>query len=315
LGAIGYLRYRAKPNRATAMNSSQNNTWFEAKWQLPKTEIDGLLYKLEQLSCLGSYEKLPLNLADADKEDTAELMTYFPASQELEQFKGLLHSFQENEIKLQTIDEIPQGDWATAWKKYFKPLHLTDNIVIRPSWEEYSDKEGEVVVTLDPGMAFGTGQHDTTRFCAQLLQTLKTNHPELKTLLDVGCGSGILSIIARKIGFTEVFGIDIESPAIETAKENLDRNSEAKPIEFYVTAGDLKEVGSKTYDVLTANIIAETLCELKDKLVSFLKPGGYIVLSGILPDRSELVKAAFSDLEFTTELTSEHWHAYLYQKK
>ena len=163
--------------------------------------------------------------------------------------------------------------------------------------------------------AFGTGQHDTTKFCAELLITLKKAHPALNSLIDAGCGSGILSIIAKKVGYNNVTGIDIDVAAIETAKENLDRNPDAGKIGFYQTDGSLVASYLKPSDVVAANIIAETLCELKDELLELLLPEEFLVLSGILPQREELVKTAFADLQLVDERKSGDWHAYVYHRQ
>lgn len=290
------------------------NFWIETSWHLPKKGTETLSALLEQFGSLGSYEKMGLLAKDEDSRVDAELVAYFPDTKDLSELTKKLSSLENAEVSLKHCLRIPQAEWATEWKKYFKPFTLTGGIVIRPSWEDYVALPGEVVVTLDPGMAFGTGQHDTTRFCAELLSSLKRANPELNSLTDVGCGSGILSIIAKKIGYGEVTGIDNDPAAVETAEENLARNPDAGMIGFHRTDGSLLAPYLKTSDVVVANIIAEALCDLKEDLLKLVKPGGLLVLSGILPQREEMVKTAFAGLEAVDERKSPDWHAYVYRK-
>jgi ribosomal protein L11 methyltransferase len=233
----------------------------------------------------------------------------------------------QNKTSLLILNRIPQGDWAFAWKKYFKPFFLTPEIVIRPSWEEYKIQRQEKVIVIDPGMAFGTGQHDTTKFCAELICELKHDHPELKSLIDVGCGSGILSFIAKKVGFTSVVGFDIDPESIEACLENLERNPDLGEIEFLLNDGQfsnspnplLSRGGS---NVVVANIIAETLCEMKEQLLQLMTPKGYLILSGIMTGREKMIADCFgvktsgrTSLQLITRKDSLDWHATLYHQK
>ncbi len=314
----------ARKKNLTYTGSMPQNTphWTETRWRIALNQIDDFGLWLTQMGSLGSYENLPLEEAELIARTTTELIAYFPDTKSSDAFADKLKTHQNDKTRLLSVTRIPQADWATAWKKYFKPFKLTDNVVIRPSWEPYEKQAGEIVVTLDPGMAFGTGQHDTTRFCAEIIPEIKKNHPELKSLLDVGCGSGILSIIARYVGFTDVVGIDIDEASIDTANENLARNPEAMPLTFFTTSGEIKKIidpktkkSWDTFDVVAANIIAETLCELKNDLVNLVKPNGLLILSGILPERATLITEAFSDLKLITEKKSKDWHAYLYRRQ
>lgn len=288
--------------------------WIETLWRLPKDLAEGLNTALEQMGSLGSYERMGLLPEDEDARTHADVIAYFPDTRDLKNFEKKILALASDEVVLEHCLRIPRAEWATEWKKYFKPFFLTPEIVIRPSWEPYSPKADEKIVTLDPGMAFGTGQHDTTKFCAELLCELKHKHPGPTSLIDVGCGSGILSIIARKVGYAPVIGIDIEGPAIETAQENLERNPDATPLDFHLTDGSLSAHFLKPADVVAANIIAEALCELHDDLIALVKPQGHLILSGILPQRADMVKTAFEDLTLVQERTSNDWHAYVYRR-
>lgn len=292
---------------------SNTEHWIETKWSVPKADADSFEDIMQQMGGLGSFANLEIEEVDENKKTHFEFQSYF-ADQDPEQLKNKLSPFLESGWILNEMSRIPQGNWATEWKKYFKPFYLTERVVIRPSWEEYTAKDKDIVVTLDPGMAFGTGQHDTTKFCSDFLCELKDKHPNLKEVLDIGCGSGILSIIARKLGFEKVIGTDIDPAAIETCFENLDRNPDAKPIEFKITKGDPAKDGLPQSELVVCNIIAEILVELKQSLTNLIKPNGLLVLSGIIPDRSPLIKNAFQDLELLDSKESEFWHAYLYRK-
>lgn len=287
--------------------------WLESTWSLPKEDVDDFQTGLTQLGCLGSYEKMGLDAEEESRRETSEFIAYF-ADGDPDILKQKLKTLENNNRQLIRIQRIPQAEWATEWKKYFKPFFLTPEIVIRPSWENYTLQADEKVITMDPGMAFGTGQHDTTRFCAEMIASLSKTPPSPLSLIDVGCGSGILSIIAKKMGFAEVTGFDIDPAAVETSLENLARNPDVGDIHFFQTDGELKNLGLKAADVVVSNIIAETLCELKEDLLALVKKGGFLILSGIMVQREDMVKSAFADLKLIEEKNSADWQAYLYQK-
>jgi len=288
--------------------------WLEVRWQVSKPHADVFLSQLDQMGALGSFEDLDLDAKREAEKTSCLIISYFPDSKSPQTLEKSLRSVENTDIKLLQLARIPYGNWATEWKKYFHPFALTPEIVICPSWEQYTPKSHEHVITLDPGMAFGTGQHDTTRFCADFLCDLKKQGVALANVLDVGCGSGILSFIAKKLGATRVFGIDVDDAAVETSNENLERNPDLSDISFAKTDGSLADVVNGSFDVIVANIIAEALCELKPKLVSFMTNKGFLIISGILPERAALIKEHFSDLRCIAEKTSDNWHAYLYQK-
>ncbi len=288
--------------------------WLEIRWLLAKPAADAFVALHDQIGALGSFVYLDLDPAQEAAKTHTTLISYFPDQAEPQNFAESLKKWQSTDAQLTEVRRIPYGDWATAWKQYFHPFALTPDIVICPSWESYAAKPHEHVVTLDPGMAFGTGQHDTTKFCAEFLCDLKRDHKVITRVLDVGCGSGILSLIAATLGAREVLGVDVEDAAIDTSNENLQRNPQLKGVTFGKTDGTLTDACRDTFDVVAANIIAESLCELQATLTQLVAPGGYLILSGILPVRGAMVKAAFQNLKFVAERTSETWHTYLYQR-
>ncbi len=194
------------------------------------------------------------------------------------------------------ISETEDVDWINNWKAYFKPFRLDDNIVIKPTWEELTDKkEGDIVIELDPGTSFGTGSHETTKLCILALKKYLT--PGMQ-VLDVGSGSGILSIIASKLGAEKVLGTDIDPHAVEASIENRGVNKISGEKAAFLS-GDimsderLKEtVGMEKYDIAVANILADIIIPLSGKIGVHLKPGGLFISSGIINTKKEQVLAA-----------------------
>lgn len=185
--------------------------------------------------------------------------------------------------------KVDEEDWATAWKKYYFPTKVGERLVVCPSWESYEPQAGEVVLTMDPGMAFGTGTHDTTRLCMQLLE--KYVLPGVK-LLDVGTGSGILAVSALLLGADCAVGVDIDEVAVRVAKENAAANGVADRVEFL--AGDLADKVSGRFGVVTANIVADVILRLIPDLGRFLAPGGVFIASGIIDAREADVAGALT---------------------
>ena len=186
-----------------------------------------------------------------------------------------------------------EEDWATAWKKYYHPTKVGERLVVCPTWEEYEENENEVVMRLDPGMAFGTGTHDTTRLCMQLLEEHVTNDTQL---LDIGTGSGILSVAAALLGAKHCIGCDIDLLAVRTAKENAALNK-VDDITAFV-CGDLAEKVSGTFDTICANIVADVIIRLSPDIPALLKEDGVFIASGIIEERADDVIAALDDIGF-----------------
>ncbi len=190
-------------------------------------------------------------------------------------------------------EEVDDEDWATAWKKHYKPFRISDSVVIKPSWEEYAAKEEEIVIELDPGMAFGTGTHETTRLCSQLLERYIKKGDNV---IDVGCGTGILSIISSKLGAQKVSAVDIDEVAVRVARENCDINGVYDGI--YVSKGVLSDLEPVKADIIVANIIADVIIDLSDVMGDYLKKGGIILTSGIIRERKDEVVEAYAKKGF-----------------
>lgn len=195
---------------------------------------------------------------------------------------------------------VREEDWATAWKKYYHPIKVGKRLVVCPSWEEYQAAPDEVVMSLDPGMAFGTGTHDTTRLCLSLLEDNVTPETEL---LDMGCGSGILSIAAMLLGGKRAVGVDIDTTAVRVAGENAEMNHVTSKTTFL--CGDLTDKVSGVFDVLCANIVADVIIRLSPAVPVFLKRGGVLITSGIIAERTGEVRAALEAVGLTVVKSEE----------
>lgn len=194
--------------------------------------------------------------------------------------------------------ETEDKDWINNWKQYFKPFTV-DDILIKPTWEEIPEEHKEkLLIEIDPGTAFGTGQHETTQLCIRQLKKYVT--PETR-ILDVGTGSGILGITALKLGAKEVFGTDLDENAITAVKENMEANDIAAD-KFKVLRGNIiddeevkAEVGFEAYDVVVANILADVIILLQKEIPVHMKKGAVFITSGIINMKEEAVKKAFAE--------------------
>ena len=178
---------------------------------------------------------------------------------------------------------VHEEDWANSWKQYYKPINTGEKLVIVPQWEKYEPANGEIVVLMDPGMAFGTGTHETTRLCAMLLE--KYVHPG-DAMLDVGCGSGILAICAAKLGAGSCFACDIDPVAVRIAGENavLNQTSQVETGVSDLLAQAKKVPGG--YNVCCANIVADVIIRMAPDIGAFMAPDGVLIVSGIITERA-----------------------------
>lgn len=199
---------------------------------------------------------------------------------------------------------LEDKDWSKEWKKNWKPTKISEKIVIRPTWCEYESKSDEIVVNLDPGMAFGTGAHETTRLCVRAMEKYLAVNDELA---DIGCGSGILAICGIKLGAKSAAAIDNDESVIPVAIDNATLNNVEDKIKFFCATSD--DLIGKTYDFICANILHNVLDEIMGDLKKLLKPGGKMVLSGILDEKEYIVTSALAreGLNIIERLTDGHW--------
>ena len=207
---------------------------------------------------------------------------------------------------------IPDEDWKLSYRKHFKTEVISPRLVVRPPWEAVTPAPGQKVLTLDPGIAFGTGQHPTTRACLDAIDALAVEGTD-RSFLDVGCGSGILSIAAALEGFRDVHGFDNDPDAVRNANEN----AEANGLGALFSDGDLSVPGTATpADVVAANVLAPVLVRFAREVGALVNPGGRLILSGILDEQYDEVRAAYAALGFT-ELSNRligEWRTGLFAK-
>lgn len=186
------------------------------------------------------------------------------------------------------VEERAEEDWANAWKAHYRPLMASERILIRPPWTEYAPTGDEIVVVLDPGMAFGSGTHPSTRLAVMGLEAALEPG---ETVMDIGTGSGILAIAAAKLGASQVDAVDIEPVSVRSARENAERNEVASVIE--VKLGTAGTPFADQYDVVVANIISRVLIELAPGISAAVKPGGSLVLAGVIEEHEAKVRETF----------------------
>lgn len=205
------------------------------------------------------------------------------------------------------LDGVSEEDWADSWKKYYKPIKTGDRLVIVPVWEKYEKKENEITVLMDPGMAFGTGTHETTRLCAKLLE--KYVKPGDR-MLDVGCGSGILAICASKLGAAECFACDIDPVSVKIAGENAELNGTNNIVcrKSDLLSDVVTPMGG--YNICTANIVADVIIRLAPDIGSYLAEGAVLIVSGIIVERKDETVAALAEngFEVFDDATENGWY-------
>lgn len=200
-----------------------------------------------------------------------------------------------------SIVGVNEEDWANNWKQYYHTQRIGKRIVVTPSWEEYTPSGDDVQMRLDPGMAFGTGTHDTTRLCLELLEEVVA--PETR-ILDVGTGSGILSVGGVLLGAPSALGVDIDPVAVKVANENAEINEVSDKTEF--VCGDLTDKVHGKFEIVTANIVADVIIRLLSTVKNYLLKGGVLIVSGIIDTRADEVENACHEAGFVTEKRLEH---------
>lgn len=210
------------------------------------------------------------------------------------------------------INSIEEKDWANEWKKYYYPVKVTENITITPTWEKYKPKsEDEVIIKLDPGMAFGTGTHQTTRLCIEALEKYLKQGSHV---IDVGCGSGILSIVSAKLGAKTVLSLDVDPLAIKSTKYNAQLNDVEELLT--IKQNSLLENIYQEVDLIVSNILAEIIIQFPKEAYNNLKKGGIFITSGIIQDKEDLVKKHLIDAGFTIKeiWEKDHWISIIAEK-
>ncbi len=202
------------------------------------------------------------------------------------------------------VNKLKEEDWTNKWKKYIKPIKITDRIIIKPTWEEYKVKDNEIIIEIDPGQAFGTGDHGTTHGCLEMLE--EYIEPG-NSILDIGTGTGVLSIAASKLGGENILGVDLDPVAIRVAQENAKLNQLTEEIEF--KEGDLVQIVDTQYDLILANILPHIIIRLIPDLLKVSKLGSIVILSGIIEEKKEDVKEKLKEYNFAIKeiVEKDNW--------
>ncbi|MDO4562735.1 MAG: 50S ribosomal protein L11 methyltransferase [Clostridia bacterium] len=211
-----------------------------------------------------------------------------------------------------------QEDWANNWKKYFQPIEL-ERIIIKPAWETLSDTHGKTVMSVDPGMSFGSGQHETTRMCLEFLEQYVCAGAKV---LDLGCGSGILSVASLLLGAARAFGVDIDPAAARVARENAKENGVGS--RFGSAAGNIvsdsklqKKAAAEKYDIVAANIVADVIIALCPHVGEWMRPGAVFICSGIIDTRVEEAVDALleNDFQIKEKRRNGDWYAIVSERR
>ena len=224
-----------------------------------------------------------------------------------------LYGEQKDPGEMPVSSEIKDDSiWKDKWKEYFKPSHVSDSIVVKPTWEEYDPDDGEIVIEIDPGMAFGTGTHETTSMCIKALEKYVKDGMRV---LDAGCGSGILSIAAAKLGAEEVLGVDIDEEAVRVSRENFELNGTEDTCR--AEYGDVTKGVGFNADLVAANLMAELLCMISKGVASHLQKGGLFISSGILNEKEDMVKQSYNAAGFdiTDVMHDGEWCCVIAEKR
>ncbi|MEX2425829.1 MAG: 50S ribosomal protein L11 methyltransferase [Thermomicrobiaceae bacterium] len=246
------------------------------------------------------------------------VVAYLPSNAETDQQvkrieEGLWHLKQIGNVGALMQAERPEEDWANAWKEHFHVLRIGNRFVIRPTWREYAPEPDDLVIDLDPGMAFGTGHHPTTELCLRWMEDLPIEHARI---LDVGAGSGILSIAAVLMGVASVDAVEIDEVAARALRENLEMNGVSDRVS--VSVGDFGAIvrSNEPYDFVIANIISSILMRLSRPLAAAIAPGGKLLLSGVIDRHLEQVREVFGaeGLTILEERQQGDWFALLLER-
>ena len=311
----------------TCEDWGEQTEWLQVKVTVKLEELDNTVAVMNMVSNylqIEDYSDIDLktcygdlideSILNADKT-IASVLVYFPADSGIADTLSFLKGrFAELSIDATiTVSGINEEDWANSWKEYYKPIKIGEKIVIVPAWEKYTQQEGEIIVRMDPGMAFGTGTHETTRLVIKFLEKYIENGMRVA---DVGCGSGILAICASKLGAAECKAYDIDPVAVKVANENI-KDSGLTNVSCEVS-DLLRHVDkSKPYDVICANIVADIIIRMMPDVGELMNERSVILASGIIIERSDDVISAFNDNGFKVveRIDENGWCALAVMKK
>lgn len=303
-------------------------SWLEIACDIPEAYSDVVADYLTQLTgngvCVENLNVDAFALSELPDPVRVQIKAYLSAENDPEPQILEINSFLAELSRLNpteyfaapTLNSVKTEDWSSSWKVHFKPLRVGKHLLIVPTWEEVDQCQGDLVIRIDPGMAFGTGGHETTRLCLELLESVMEDSPLLTvpSLLDLGTGSGILAMAASLLGAGRILALDIDPDAVLVARENFQLNQLSDLIECGTIPLESLE---EKFDIILANILAEELVRLAEDLAKRLHPGGALILSGILAEKESLVRQGFSTqpLKYIRTGCAGEWVAMLYRKE
>lgn len=308
------------------MVKKQPEKWLKMEIEANAQVMDALGNFLTETGAQGVFQEAlePQSPGDfPEQSDTEKIHAYFPddarvgkristVQNYLDSLSQIFPEFKKPSLKTEVISD---PDWGEQWKKYFKPIRVSGNIIVKPTWERYSPSSRDIIIEIDPGMAFGTGQHASTRMCLQAVEDIILKDRSIKNwkVLDVGCGTGILGITAAKLGAQDVIGVDIDKKAVEIARENAAINEVDDCIKFINR--DVKTL-NESRNLIIANLTAKLLLELGEHLKNLLVPNGYMVISGIVEPDRQAIEENFCIAPFIQDavITEKEWVCYALKK-
>jgi len=300
--------------------------WLKIELSSSPKLVDALSNFLTEIGAEGVFQEEPVPQSPGDFAVTAGqeiLKAYLPFDIRLEHriaslktyIDSLSQLFPELEEAKFTTETVIGQDWGEEWKKHFKPLRVSKNIVIKPTWERYSPAGRDIVIEIDPGMAFGTGQHPSTRMCLEAIEDILLKDRTIKKwrVLDVGTGTGILGISCAKLGAEKVICVDIDKKAAEIAMENVVINHVEERVK--IINRDVNTI-HEPFDLIVANLTAKILVKLHGHLMSLIHDGGYLVISGIIDQNRNDIESHFLDEKFVIHhlITEKEWVCYVLRK-
>lgn len=304
-----------------------SDAWLEIVCVVPAECADVIADFLTELSgngvCMENRAVDAFSVREIHDEPLATIKAYLSAAVDPSEKMARLQAFMLDmaacqpglDLATPTISAVRSEEWSSSWKVHFKPLRVGRRLLIVPTWEEADTLPDDLLIRIDPGMAFGTGGHETTRLCLEMLEKIMDGraHGTAPSLLDLGTGSGILAMAASLLGAGRIMALDIDAEAVEVARENLLLNGLDNSIETGTTP---LESLAESFDIILANILAEELVRLAPILAKQLNPGGALVLSGILTEKEALVRNGFAleSLRHIETSRDGEWSALLYYK-
>lgn len=304
------------------------DSWLEIACDVPEEHADVVAEYLTHLSgngvCVDNQCVDAFSTSEIPDSVRVVIKAYLPADsdhapqmRELEIFMSeLSRRHPASCFGAPTLTAVNAEDWSSSWKVHFKPLRVGKHLLIVPTWEEAAQLPGDLVLHIDPGMAFGTGGHETTRLCLELLEHTmeRSDLTVAPSLLDLGTGSGILAMAASLLGAGRILALDIDPDAVVVARENLALNELSDRVECGTAP---LESLTERFDIILANILAEELVRLAPYLTDRLQPGGALILSGILAEKELLVRQGFDSqpLKYSQTVCAGEWVAMLYRNE